>query len=144
MPLLCGCFIAIRRPVFEASGGFDDGLVLWGFEDAELCMRLWTYGYRCLVLPHVEVEHLFRERFPYPVDSAVNIHNLLRVAVVHLAEARIARLTAELATNQHFPAALARVLESDVWARRQCVRRERTFDDGWFLGQFGITVFDRA
>ena len=63
VPMLCGCFLAMRREVFERCEGFDEGLSRWGAEDLELSLRLWTLGYQCLVVPEVEVAHLFRERF---------------------------------------------------------------------------------
>jgi GT2 family glycosyltransferase len=68
VPLLGAGFMAMRRTVFAAVGGFDPGLDLWGSEDAELSVRLWTLGYECLVLPGLEVAHLFRRDRPYHVD----------------------------------------------------------------------------
>ncbi len=44
-PLLCGCFLALRHDLFREIGGFDAGMVLWGAEDSELSIRLWTLGY---------------------------------------------------------------------------------------------------
>jgi hypothetical protein len=38
--------IAMRRPVFYASGGFDEGMLDDGGEDRDLCERLRTLGYR--------------------------------------------------------------------------------------------------
>src|SRR5690349_20726532 len=66
VPMLGGGFRAMRREVFEETGGFDAGLLLWGGEDLELCARLWMLDYPCLVLPTVRVAHLFRSQSPYP------------------------------------------------------------------------------
>ncbi len=44
VPQLCGCFIAFRRDVLDASGGFDAGMIGWGLNDSEFCMRLWALG----------------------------------------------------------------------------------------------------
>lgn len=142
VPLLCGCFLALRRSVFEECGGFDSGLVTWGYEDAELSLRLWTYGYQCVVLPGPPVRHLFRQRFTYDVDWHVTLHNLLRVAIVHLGRERLARVMAGVAANKAFAGALAQVVESDVWAWRTQVHERRRHDDAWFLSRFGISVFD--
>jgi GT2 family glycosyltransferase len=66
VPMICGCFLAMRRGVFEECGGFDGGLVRWGYEDAELSMRLWTSGYECVVVPGAEVRRLLgTEAFAY-------------------------------------------------------------------------------
>jgi hypothetical protein len=68
VPLLPGACLAIRRHVFLSVGGFDRGLIRWGFEDGELSIRLWRLGYELRVVPDVAVAHLFRERHPYTVD----------------------------------------------------------------------------
>jgi len=144
VPMLCGCFFAMRRNVFLEVGGFDDGLLRWGYEDAELSLRLWTMGYQCVVAPGAEVRHLFRSEFPYHVEPWFVVHNILRVAFVHLAMHRIERVVANLAGNAHLPMALSQIVESDVWTRREHVRSKRRFDDSWFFERFGITAFDAA
>ena len=60
-------FLAIRRRDFHTLGGFDEGLLTWGSEDAELSLRIWRSGLRCLAVPRAEVSHLFRAGFSYPV-----------------------------------------------------------------------------
>jgi GT2 family glycosyltransferase len=139
VPMLSGCFVALRRELFAAIGGFDPGLVLWGMEDAELCLRLWTLGYECLVVPALDVAHLFRSAHGYPVDWEVVLHNMLRVAVVHFGADRLGRVVCCLCTHTAFPAAFARLAESDAWARRAAVRAARRHDDQWFFHHFGMT-----
>ena len=88
VPLLGGGFLAMRRSVFAATGGFDTGLVVYGSEDAELSLRLWTLGYECLVVPEVEVAHLFRGEIPYEVDWEPVLYNKLRLAAIHFSPER--------------------------------------------------------
>jgi GT2 family glycosyltransferase len=76
-PIVCGCFMAMRREVFEQTGGFDPGLILSGGGEMELCFRLWALGYECRIAPRTRVAHLFRPRFPYAVDPAAVLHNML-------------------------------------------------------------------
>lgn len=140
VPMLGGGFLAIRREVFEETGGFDTGLVLWGGEDLELCARLWMLDYACLVLPAVRVAHLFRARSPSPVPWEVVLHNLLRIACVHFSESALTRVVASLHRHPAFPAALVRLLESDVWTRRESVRARRAHDDDWYLTRFGMDL----
>jgi GT2 family glycosyltransferase len=142
VPMLCGCFIAMRRDVFAECGGFDGGLVRWGYEDAELSLRLWTSGYECVVVPGAEVRHLFRSRFPYELEPWLLVHNRLRVGIVHFTEHRLARLVARLQGSEAFASGLARVFDSDVWSWRERVRSSRRFDDSWFFDRFGIKAFD--
>ena len=138
VPLLGGGFMALRREVFEAVGGFDPGMVLWGSEDAELCLRLWTLGYECWLAPALDVAHLFRAAHPYAIDWEAPLHNLLRVAVVHFGPERTQRLVRCLAGQSAFPAAFARLAGSDAWLRRAEVHAARRFDDDWFCQRFGL------
>jgi GT2 family glycosyltransferase len=139
VPMLPGGFLAIRRDVLQACGGFDDGLSIWGAEDAELSLRLWLLGYECYIVPEVEIAHFFRERFPYEVDWTTVLHNLLRVGVVHFGEMRLNRLVAHLVSDPAFPAAFARLADGDAWARREHLRAIRQRDDDWFFHRFGIS-----
>src|SRR5437899_886231 len=56
VPQLGGCFIGMRRDVFKSIGGFDSGMIGWGLNDSELCMRLWGENYDLWVLPQVRSE----------------------------------------------------------------------------------------
>jgi GT2 family glycosyltransferase len=138
VPLLVGCFTAARRDLFEAIGGFDAGMDLWGSEDGEMSLRLWSLGYECLLVPAVEVAHLFRSKHPYAVDWEPVLHNMLRMAFVHFNRERLRRIVEKFAANASFPAALARVATGDVWLRRAALEAERTRDDDWFFRRFGM------
>jgi hypothetical protein len=138
VPLLCGCFVALRRDLFVAIGGFDSGLIVWGCEDAELSLHLWTRGYSCMLVPEVEIAHLFRPTHPYRVDWEVVVYNTLRMATVHFGPDRLRRVVQGLTTHNSFPAAFARLAESDSWVRRQQIHAERRYDDNWFFRRFGM------
>jgi GT2 family glycosyltransferase len=140
VPLLCGCFTAIRRDVFKDLGGFDQGMPTWGSEDVEICIRLWVLGYRCMVVPEVAVAHLFRERFPYEVDWVTVLHNLLRVAAIHFSEEPMTRFVDSVKHHAAFPAALARLIDGDGLTRRTALRQRRRFTDAWFFDRFGISL----
>ena len=138
VPFLVGCFSAVRRDLFLALGGFDEGMPVWGMEDAEIGLRLWTLGYECLLLPGVDVQHLFRRKHPYAVGWEVVLHNMLRTAVLHFSRERLAKVVAATARNAAFPAAFARLAESDVWERRARLREQRVRDDDAFFERFGM------
>jgi GT2 family glycosyltransferase len=140
VPMLGGCFVALRRETFAAVEGFDQGLVIWGQEDAELSLRLWTLGYECLLVPEVEVSHLFRARHPYQIDWEILLHNMLRVAAIHFDQRRIAQLVDCMRGNAAFPAAFARLSEGDAWRRRDRLRATRRYDDDWFFRRFEMQV----
>lgn len=138
IPLVCGCFMAMRRATFDAVGGFDNGFVLWGQEDAELSIRLWTLGYTCLLVPAVDVSHLFRPSHHYHIDWETVLHNMLRLAVIHFRQERIDRLLDHARANGAFPAAWERLTASDAWERRAVIQAARRHDDTWFFDRFGM------
>lgn len=136
VPLLPGCFLAIRHALFAQIGGFDNGLMVWGSEDGELSLRVWLLGYECWLVPTLEVAHLFRTAHPYKVEWELVLHNLLRVGVVHFGHARLARMIASFSGNSAFATAFATLLEGDAWARRAWLRSQRLHDDDWFFRRF--------
>ncbi len=140
VPMLCGCFMAMRPSVFDEVGGFDSGFTGWGAEDTELSLRLWLLGYECRVVPSVHVAHLFREHFPYDFDVVTALQNNLRTAVVHFGRPRLQRVLEQLGGERAFPVAMARVLDSDAWERRVRLRSSRHHDDEWFFDRFGISM----
>jgi glycosyltransferase involved in cell wall biosynthesis len=143
VPIVCGCFMAMRREVFEQTGGFDPGLILWGGGEMELCFRLWALGYECRIALRTRVAHLFRPRFPYAVDPAAVLHNMLRIAIIHFDRDRLGIVIAALSRNPVFPHALALVLDSDVWLRRSDMRSRRVLDDQAFFDRFPMPGLSR-
>jgi GT2 family glycosyltransferase len=53
---ISGVAFAVRRDVFEAIGGFDEGFFLY-LEDVDLSVRAWLAGYRCLYVTGAVVLH---------------------------------------------------------------------------------------
>ncbi len=136
VPLICGCFLALRRDLFWEAGGFDSGMVLWGAEDCELSIRLWTLGYECWVAPQVDVQHAFRPHFPYEVKWEPVLHNRLRLASTHFGAGRLKCVLKRLKQYDEFGVASARLLASDLGARVSKMRETRRFDDEWFFRKF--------
>lgn len=55
------CFV-VRRDIWEAMGGFDEGFFLW-YEDVDLAKRLHDAGYRNLIAGSARVGHAGAEAF---------------------------------------------------------------------------------
>jgi hypothetical protein len=136
VPIVSSCFMAMRREVFDQTGGFDPGLILWGGGEMELSFRLWALGYECRVVPGTRIAHLFRPRFPYAVKAVEVLHNLLRTAFVHFDRDRLAAVISALSENPAFPQALTLVMDSDAWTRRADIRSRRVLDDQAFFDRF--------
>jgi GT2 family glycosyltransferase len=137
VPLLGAGFCGMRREVFDAFGGFDTGMIMYGMEDPELDIRLWSFGYECVLVPDVEIAHLFREEHNF-TDWERLLHNILRYGTIHYNEERMQRLIASYAEDSTLPAALARVAASDAWERRNQIQSTRYYDDDWYFGTFGM------
>jgi hypothetical protein len=139
VPLLSGTFLAVRRRIFHQLGGFDPGMRGSGAEDAELCLRLWTLGFECQVVPRLEVLWMN----PY-ASGAIRLHqywsdllyNLLRLATIHFAKERLNAFVEKVSRDAAFSAAAARVLDSNASRRRREIERSRRHSDGWFFERF--------
>ncbi len=136
VPFLGGGCQAIRRTVFEVLGRYDGGMTRWGSEDLEICLRVWLMGYQVLVHPQVVVYHLFRKKFPYPVDSAGVIHNRLRMAMLHLSDERLEKVINCFKQDPVFARSMMLLMQSDVIERRKELFNLRVQDDDWFFSRF--------
>ena len=80
----------MRRDWFFESGGYDLGLEVWGVENVEMALRVWTCGGSLLTLPCSRVGHVFRatQPFSWPNGSgALTVRrNAWRVAAVWMDE----------------------------------------------------------
>jgi GT2 family glycosyltransferase len=136
--ILPGCFLAMRRETFSRTGGFDPGMRQLGGNDNEISCRFWLLGYELLVVPGVEVGHLFRMTTPYESHWAALVHNRLRMAFVHFGASRVERVLNALRGYNAFPAAMAMMLDTDVFVRRAQVAGDRRFDDAWYFQKFAL------
>ena len=139
VPILPGCFLAMRRDVFAATGGFDPGMRQLGGNDNELSLRLWLLGYELLVVPSVQAGHLFRTRMPFDATWAAVVHNRLRTAFVHFRQDRIERVVDALRGYESFPTGLAMAAAGDMCTRRALLHEQRRRSDDWFFEAFGLT-----
>ena len=138
VPILPGCFLAMRRETFARTAGFDSGMRQLGGNDNELSCRFWLLGYELLVVPEIEVGHLFRVTTPYEAKWAALVHNRLRMAFVHFEACRVERVLHALRAYEAFPSAMAMMLDTDVFARRALLSASRRFDDSWYFEKFAL------
>lgn len=80
-PVLGGGVVVIDRHFYHSVGGYDPGMLLWGGEQIELSIRVWSCGGSMEVVPcshvaHVDHHHLLY-RFP---DQEVLQRNKIRIA----------------------------------------------------------------
>jgi glycosyltransferase involved in cell wall biosynthesis len=136
VPTLGGGFMVMKRQVLDRLGGFDEGMLEWGAEDLEICVRYWLLGYEIWVVPEVETPHKFRTARPYDVNWEYLTHNSLRVAFLHFSPERMARVVEALRDYPKFGLAMAIAAESDVWDRRAEFAARRAHSDDWYFEYF--------
>lgn len=144
VPLLTGHCLALRREVFGAVGGFDAGILLRGGAAVELCLRLWRYGLQCRVTPGSAVTVQPPAGIPGRPVGQADLHDRLRLGIVHLAEPRLQQLIRALQGHRAFAAAMADAVDGDAGQRRVMVQARAVHDEAWFLDRFAMTAFAGA
>ncbi|XP_069554691.1 polypeptide N-acetylgalactosaminyltransferase 15-like isoform X2 [Brachyistius frenatus] len=80
-PALGGGVVAIDRHFFQSVGAYDPGMLLWGSEQIELSIRVWSCGGSMEVVPCSRVAHLNRHHLPYRFpDQDLLQRNKIRIA----------------------------------------------------------------
>lgn len=138
IPLAPGACLAVKREVFEKTGGFDNGFSSWGSEDLEFSLKLWLFGFSVYVEPRIRIGHHFRRKPPYTVNGTEFTYNKLRMALSHFSKERFAAFAGLLKNDPHIPAAFAKLIFSDSLDQRKRYFKERVRSDDWFFAHFHI------
>jgi len=87
-PALSGGLFAVRKEYFHHLGLFDEKMTIWGAENIEFSIRVWTCGGRIETIPCSRVGHVFRSSHSYKnANSAATLQiNGLRTVNVWLDE----------------------------------------------------------
>jgi glycosyltransferase involved in cell wall biosynthesis len=136
-PILPGGCFAISREVFFDIGGFDKGFKTWGYEDVEISLKMWLFGYKCYTLPAVKIIHLFRESHPYRISWEHIYYNFMRMAYSHFSEERIQRCK-KLITYVNADHIESQVVKDGVMEQRHKYFSRRKYNDDWFMERFEI------
>ncbi|XP_058501684.1 probable polypeptide N-acetylgalactosaminyltransferase 8 [Solea solea] len=79
--------LAADRMFLEEIGALDEGMKVYGGENVELGIRVWTCGGSVEVVPCSKIAHIERRHKPYQLDlSSVLRRNALRVAEIWMDE----------------------------------------------------------
>ena len=58
MSAVTAACLAMRRTVFDQTGGFDEDNLAVAFNDVDLCLKVGALGYQIVWTPHAELAHL--------------------------------------------------------------------------------------
>lgn len=140
VPLTTGACQAFRKDIFIETGRYEEGFTRWGFEDTEMCLRIWLLGYRVMGNSTVIVAHHFRESRNYDVDDCKIVFNFLRMIYMHFSPQRIRKVLKAVSNNPDLERATDELYNSDVMKLREELHMSRVHDDGWYFDKFGPDV----
>ena len=122
IPSVTGAAFAVRREVFDSLGGFNE-LMFAYCEDAELSLRAWQRGWRCVYVPEAVVLHHYE--FARNNEKFYLLERNRLMLVLTLFEARTLLLLA--------PALLGLELATLAVAARQGWARQKVRGWVWLL-----------
>lgn len=140
VPIACGCAFGITKEAFKKINGFDYLFQVWGKEDEELCLKAWLYGCKIVMNPDIKVQHLFRLKHPYRVNSSNVTYNMLCMAYSHFKKERIIK-TIKIAKNNFLFDTTAKDIKLNlelVLKQREKYLKERIYSDDFFFEKFMI------
>ncbi|MBW9152825.1 glycosyltransferase family 2 protein [Clostridium estertheticum] len=137
--LCCGCTFGIKREVFEEIKGFDDHFKGYGYEDQELSLKLWLFGYRIILDSSVIINHLFKTSHTYTITSEELMYNFLCMVYLHFDTHNLAIAFNIARKNYCFSSQAVKImLNEDLMSKRKEYFIKRTFDENYFFQKFNI------
>lgn len=71
IPAMVGGLFSMDRDFFFKLGGYDEGMTIYGGENIELTIRIWTCGGRVETTPCSRVAHIAKNRKPYTLPGLI-------------------------------------------------------------------------
>ncbi len=134
VPLTTGACQVLRRDTFDMLSGYDPKFTKWGYEDVEMCLRVWSMGRSVVAHPGVTVAHDFKEsRDNYDIPEEGVLFNFLRMVYLHFSSTRIRQLLAHFADYPPIQQAQARLFDSGIFEDRVDFANQRVRDDSWYF-----------
>jgi len=135
--LLFSAHGAFDRKVLSAAGGLDADFSSAGAAVAELSVRFWRMGFRCAIVPQVEVWSENAEA-DEAGDDANRLHDRLRIAALHFDAARLRAFTERASGLPSYEWAAARLAASGVEHRRAVLAAVCAFPIARYFDSFPL------
>jgi hypothetical protein len=135
--LLPDAFCAFNREVLAAAGGVDKDFSSARAAVAELSLRLWRMGFRCCIVPDVDVWGNAADGVDEGSvnDDAERLYDRLRIATLHFSPPRLRAFIDWASCLPSYDSAAERLAASDVELRRATIEAvcafpiDRYFED---------------
>ncbi len=140
-PILSGGCFAVLRDVWRQSGGYEDAFRGYGYDEEEISIKLWLFGYRLMTAPDITILHKFRQSAPYQIITADMLHNRMYAALCHFNRARTERMLAEMRDLPEFHVIRSEVFTlANLQAKQAAYRAKRVHDDDWYFHKFALNL----
>lgn len=134
VPLTTGACQMFRRETYEQLGRYDEQFSTWGYEDVEMCIRVWTSGLSVVADPQTTVAHFFRDaRENYEIPEMGVLVNFLRLVYLHMSPTIIRGILAEFQDYEPLARAQQLLFDTSIFEEREQRFAIRERDDLWFF-----------
>lgn len=138
--LVSNCAFLIKKEVFQEVGGFDNNLQVYGVEDQEISIKLWTFGYRILLDCRVEVEHLFEINKLFKVSYIDIIYNYMCLVYLHFDYDNLVGALNVLKEYPGFSQAVSKMmLNENLKVQRKEYLKNRKYNESYIFKKFNIS-----
>jgi glycosyltransferase involved in cell wall biosynthesis len=150
VPIAPGGFAVYKREVFEDIGGYETDFDTWGYEDIEIAIKSWLFGYKSIVAYDMVVLHYFRAMAPFKIKKIDYYCNVYKTAFLHFGTRRILKVRSILENyikleNPSDYQELLDKLDKCIQTPYMIKRRDEYFDrrkysDEWYFKRFNIPL----
>lgn len=134
VPVVIGACYMLLRTSHDRLHGPSPLLRVWGVDEQDMSARAWLAGLGVKCVTDARVGHLWRPRFPYPVQFEHLEFNQLAMVRTIFEEPTVRRLEAWF---RPVPTTVQGWLDrTDLTSWRARVQSSRTIDDGEFFARF--------
>lgn len=136
-PILSGGCFAVKRRVWEQVGGYEDAFRGYGYDEEEISLKLWLFGYRLMTAPETVILHKFRAVAPYPIANEDFFHNRIYAAMCHFSNDRTERLLNHMRYYPKLGLIRHQVFTPEnLKNKREAYMAARIYDDDWYFRKF--------
>lgn len=133
IPAILGAGYAASRRYWHKIGGLR-GLRQYGCDEQLISLKTWLDGGSCVLLKHIVLGHIYRDRMPYDVAWSIPIFNNLLVTetLFPLRERIMARAAAYVVNRRRFSEAISELrdyLATSVHSRYSGTEHRQRFDN---------------
>jgi len=148
IPIAAGGCTIFKKEVFRKIEGYENNFLNWGYEDIEISLKAWLFGFKIKIFPDLVVEHFFRPRTPYKIEQTDYQYNYYRTAILHFNQSRLEKMkkiiTERFVKYGMNPQKSFKIMEKYLQEAKTEEKQNRyleirKYSDDWFFSKFDLT-----